>query len=49
MAKRVFLHIGTPKTGTTHLQTVLWANRAKLAELGVLLPLRAAAHDTRWR
>ncbi len=40
MAKRVFLHIGTPKTGTTHLQTVLWANRAKLAELGVLLPLR---------
>lgn len=40
MAKRVFLHIGTPKTGTTYLQTVLWANKETLAEQGLLLPLR---------
>ncbi len=40
MANRVFLHVGTPKTGTTYLQTVMWANRDKLAEQGLLLPLR---------
>ncbi len=40
MANRVFLHVGTPKTGTTYLQTVMWANRDKLAEQSLLLPLR---------
>lgn len=35
---RVFLHIGLPKTGTTYLQRVLWANRDRLAEDGVFLP-----------
>lgn len=35
---RVLLHIGLPKTGTTYLQRVLWANRERLAEDGVLLP-----------
>lgn len=38
MAKRVFLHIGAPKSGTTYLQTVLWANRDVLRERGVLIP-----------
>lgn len=38
MAERVFLHIGAPKTGTTFLQDVLWANRPVLADQGVLLP-----------
>ncbi|HET8959002.1 hypothetical protein [Nocardioides sp.] len=38
MADRVILHVGTPKAGTTYLQTLLWANRARLAEAGVLLP-----------
>jgi hypothetical protein len=39
MAKRLFLHVGTPKTGTTYLQSVLWANKQTLRDQGVLLPL----------
>jgi hypothetical protein len=35
---RVYLHVGEPKTGTTFLQRALWANRARLAAQGVLLP-----------
>jgi hypothetical protein len=35
---RVYLHIGAPKTGTTYLQEVLFRNRARLAEHGVLYP-----------
>ncbi len=38
MAKKVYLHIGLPKTGTTYLQSVLWANKPQLVEQGVLLP-----------
>jgi len=38
--RRVFLHIGLPKTGTTYLQTALWENKRTLAGLGVLLPGR---------
>jgi hypothetical protein len=34
----VFLHIGLPKTGTTHLQNLLWHNRRRLSEAGVLYP-----------
>jgi hypothetical protein len=33
---RVFLHVGAPKTGTTFLQHVLWANRSALARQGAL-------------
>jgi len=40
MAKRVFLHIGLPKTGTTFLQSVLWAHSDSLAASGLLLPGR---------
>ena len=36
--RRVFLHIGLPKTGTTYLQDVVWANKEALAEHGLLLP-----------
>ncbi|MFN8125137.1 MAG: hypothetical protein U0R64_01305 [Candidatus Nanopelagicales bacterium] len=36
--KRVFLHIGAPKTGTTFLQGILWRNRELLAQDGVLIP-----------
>lgn len=39
MARRVYLHVGTPKTGTTFLQSVLWASKDELREQGVLLPL----------
>jgi hypothetical protein len=38
-ARRAFLHIGSPKTGTTFLQQVLWHHRARLRQQGVLLPL----------
>jgi hypothetical protein len=45
MARRVFLHIGAPKTGSTYVQNVLWANKAALRRAGILLPGSAAAHD----
>ncbi|MBD8870254.1 hypothetical protein [Nocardioides donggukensis] len=38
MARRVFLHVGLPKTGTTYLQSILWEHRAVLADQDVLLP-----------
>lgn len=38
MARRVFWHIGLPKTGTTYLQDVLWSNREQLRHSGLLLP-----------
>ena len=36
--QRVFLHVGSPKTGTTYLQEVLWSNRHALQESGVSYP-----------
>ena len=38
MSRRVFLHIGLPKTGTTYLQSIAWSNRERLRADGVLLP-----------
>ncbi len=38
MPERVFLHIGPRKSGSTYLQTRLWANRAALRERGIHLP-----------
>lgn len=35
---RVFLHVGSPKTGTTFLQDVLWSQRDTAGEQGLLLP-----------
>src|SRR5690349_17412777 len=35
MTRRVLLHVGTPKTGTSYLQDVLFQNRPLLAEHGV--------------
>lgn len=43
-ARRAFLHIGSPKAGTTFLQHVLWSQRGRAAELGLLLPL-GSVHD----
>ena len=40
MAAKVFLHLGLPKTGTTYLQTVMWADRERMRAQGVLLPGR---------
>ncbi|HEX6148896.1 hypothetical protein [Nocardioides sp.] len=36
MSRRVLLHVGTPKTGTSHFQDVLFRNRGRLREQGVL-------------
>ncbi len=44
MPPRVFLHVGSPKTGTTFLQNVLWAQRQLAQQQGLLLPLRGF-HD----
>jgi hypothetical protein len=38
MAERVVFHIGTPKTGTTYLQTLVWRHRRKLRGQGLLFP-----------
>jgi hypothetical protein len=38
MARRVFLHIGVPKSGTTFLQTAMWHNRGALRAQGFLYP-----------
>ncbi|PRW62704.1 hypothetical protein [Actinopolyspora mortivallis] len=35
---RVYLHVGSPKTGTTYLQEILWNNRTDLRHSGVLYP-----------
>lgn len=36
--ERVYIHLGSPKTGTTYLQEILWNNRADLGRAGVLYP-----------
>ncbi|MEX0427873.1 hypothetical protein AB3X52_09595 [Nocardioides sp. DS6] len=38
MTKRVLLHVGTPKTGTTYLQDVLFRNRERLVGHGICYP-----------
>ncbi|MGZ5406124.1 MAG: hypothetical protein ACXWDL_15850 [Nocardioides sp.] len=38
MARQVFLHVGTPKSGTTFLQSLWWHHRTTLGERGLLLP-----------
>ena len=39
MSRRVYLHVGAPKTGTSYLQDRLRNNRKQLAEHGVHYPL----------
>lgn len=40
MARRVVLHVGAMKSGTSYLQGLMMANRPALAEHGILLPGR---------
>jgi hypothetical protein len=40
LAQRVYLHVGTPKSGTTYLQAGLWQNREPLHDSGLLFPGR---------
>jgi hypothetical protein len=42
LAQKVYFHLGLPKTGTTYLQSVLWANKAHLLDQGILLPGESA-------
>ena len=44
MSNKVLLHVGTPKTGTSYLQDVLFRNRETLQQAGILYP--AARHDS---
>src|SRR5215470_4794575 len=37
-SRRIYVHIGEPKTGTSFLQNAMWGNRARLAAQGVVLP-----------
>jgi hypothetical protein len=46
-SRRVYLHIGEPKTGTSFLQHVLWSNRAQLGAQGVALPGYSAGGHAR--
>ena len=43
-ARRIYLHVGQHKTGTTWIQNVLDHNRARLAERGVCYPDLGACH-----
>lgn len=38
MAQKIYLHVGSPKTGTTFLQQVLWSQRAIAESQGLQLP-----------
>jgi hypothetical protein len=38
MSTRVLLHVGTPKTGTSYLQDVLFSNQETLKDAGILYP-----------
>jgi hypothetical protein len=44
---RVFVHIGLPKTATSYLQTILWSNRDRLRDRGVVVP-GAERRDHLW-
>jgi hypothetical protein len=44
MARRVFLHVGPPKTGTSFLQAMWFRARSQLVEQGMLYPGKRA-HD----
>ncbi|HYJ68036.1 MAG TPA: hypothetical protein VEX15_10290 [Nocardioidaceae bacterium] len=43
--KKVFLHVGAPKTGTSHLQDLLYVNREGLRAKGVLYPADRFDHQ----
>lgn len=46
MARRVVLHVGAPKTGTSYLETIMWGQLDKLEADGIWLPgKRRRAHD----
>jgi len=42
--RRCFIHVGSPKTGTSYLQSVLWDSKPALLEHGLELSLRLRDH-----
>lgn len=44
MSKRVFLHVATPKSGTSYLQALLWHNVDALRHHNLLLPATFDTH-----
>ena len=40
MARKTYLHVGAPKTGSTYLRSIAWANRELLRSRGVFMPGR---------
>jgi hypothetical protein len=42
--RRLYLHVGHAKTGTSYLQSAFWGSRAALANSGLLLPLGGPGH-----
>src|SRR3954466_14272571 len=47
MVDRTFVHIGLPKTATSYLQTIVWSNRERLRERGIVVP-GAERRDHLW-
>ncbi|MPZ61371.1 MAG: hypothetical protein GEU93_08745 [Propionibacteriales bacterium] len=45
--RRLWIHIGAPKTGTTYLQDLIWRNKPRLAAAGVYCPGAKQAHHHR--
>lgn len=45
MKPRLFVHIGAPKTGTSYIQSLVWAGKRDFKQIGVLVPgKRQKAH-----
>lgn len=44
MAERIFLHVATPKSGTSYLQALLWQNVDLLRRRNLLLPATFETH-----
>ncbi|HYJ69974.1 MAG TPA: hypothetical protein VEX15_20155, partial [Nocardioidaceae bacterium] len=42
--RRIFVHVGCPKTGTTFLQSTLWKSRDELRLHDVELPVDRQSH-----
>ena len=42
--RRILVHVGCPKTGTTYLQSALWQSRPALVAQGFELPLDRVSH-----
>jgi len=43
MSRRILLHVGSPKTGTTFLQQIIWSQRDLARDQGLLLPSKSFA------